>query len=171
MSQTIEIKGAGYRQLPRRRRSKCWCSRASRSAKDSAAGRWKPTKATMEVPSSHAGVVKEYASGRRQGSARANVVCLLEVSEAGAADVAATPAPGSCRFGSRSACACCHALPRQPPQQPLRLQRPRQSVPRQKSMKPASASLTPARRCANLRVNWVSIWVVNGSGPKGRITQ
>ncbi|MEN9454532.1 MAG: dihydrolipoyllysine-residue acetyltransferase, partial [Pseudomonadota bacterium] len=60
-------------------------------AKDSALLTLETDKATMEVPSSHAGVVKEVRIKVGDKVSQGNVVCLLEVSEAGAAEVAPAP--------------------------------------------------------------------------------
>ena len=74
--------------------------------KDSALLTLETDKATMEVPSSHAGVVKEVRIKVGDKVSQGNVVCLLEVSETGAAEVAATPAPaaapGACRPSMRA---------------------------------------------------------------------
>ena len=64
-------------------------------AKDSALLTLETDKATMEVPSSHAGVVKEVRIKVGDKVSQGNVVCLLEVSEAGTAEGVLPHLPGA----------------------------------------------------------------------------
>ena len=70
--------------------------------KDSALLTLETDKATMDVPSSHAGQVKEVRIKVGDKVNQGDVVCLLEVSEAGAAEVAATPAAARRRSPPRA---------------------------------------------------------------------
>ena len=136
-------------------------------AKDSALLTLETDKATMEVPSSHAGVVKEVRIKVGDKVSQGNVVCLLEVSEAGTAEVA--PAPVAAAAAPAPVAAPAPIATPAPPAQ----------------LAPAPASSAPAKvdeatfRTAHAspsvrkfaRELGVDLGTVNGSGPKRRITQ
>ena len=127
-------------------------------------------KATMDVPSSHAGVVKEVRIKVGDKVSQGNVVCLLEVSEAGAAEVAATPAavaapapapaPVATPPAPLAAATATPALAPAPVSTPAKVD--------EASFRTAHASPSVRKFARELGVD---LGAVSGSGPKSRITQ
>ncbi len=127
-------------------------------------------KATMDVPSSHAGVVKEVRIKVGDKVSQGNVVCLLEVSEAGAAEVAATPAavaapapapaPVATPPAPLAAATATPALAPAPVSAPAKVD--------EASFRTAHASPSVRKFARELGVD---LGAVSGSGPKSRITQ
>jgi pyruvate dehydrogenase E2 component (dihydrolipoamide acetyltransferase) len=136
-------------------------------AKDSALLTLETDKATMEVPSSHAGVVKEVRIKVGDKVSQGNVVCLLEVSEAGTAEVA--PAPIAAAAAPAPVAAPAPIATPAPPA-PLATA-PTGSAPAkvdEATFRTAHASPSVRKFARELGVD---LGAVGGSGPKGRITQ
>ncbi|MFO1381371.1 MAG: dihydrolipoyllysine-residue acetyltransferase [Chitinivorax sp.] len=127
-------------------------------------------KATMDVPSSHAGQVKEVRIKVGDKVNQGDVVCLLEVSEAGAAEVAATPAavaapapapaPVATPSAPLAAATATPALAPAPVSTPAKVD--------EASFRTAHASPSVRKFARELGVD---LGAVSGSGPKSRITQ
>ena len=171
MSQTIEIKVPDIGNYHDVDVIEVLVQPGQQIGKDSALLTLETDKATMEVPSSHAGVVKEVRIKVGDKVSQGNVVCLLEVSEAGAADVAATPAPAAAVVAAAPAPV---ATPPAPPAAatatpavaPAPVSAPAKVD--EASFRIAHASPSVRKFARELGVD---LGAVNGSGPKGRITQ
>ena len=123
-------------------------------------------KASMEIPSSHAGVVREVLVALGDKVGEGSVVALLETSATAAAAPAASPASASPPATASSAPAPATFSPpveRQSPTSAL----PPDDVPR--SVGPLPHASPSIRKLA--RELGVPLAEVRGSGPKGRITQ
>ena len=133
-------------------------------AKDSALLTLETDKATMDVPSSHAGLVKEVRVKVGGKVNQGDVVCLLEVStEAGVSPAAAAPAPAT------PAAVPAPAPMVAPPAPPAAA--PSSSAPAkvdEAGFRTAHASPSVRKFARELGVD---LGAVSGSGPKGRITQ
>ena len=149
------------------RSSRCWSSPATRSSAEDPLITLESDKATMEVPSPAAGVVKELKVKVGDKVSEGTLVLMLEAGGAAAAADAA-PAAAACRSPLRRR----GRAPRRSRRPPARAAAPaaaRASL-AARSTKRASARRTPARRCAASRANSASI--CRGSraaGPKSRI--
>lgn len=173
MSQTIEIKVPDIGNYHDVDVIEVLVQPGQQIGKDSALLTLETDKATMEVPSSHAGVVKEVRIKVGDKVSQGNVVCLLEVNEAGAAAVAATPAPAAAVTAPAPAPVPV-ATPPAPPAAatstpavaPAPVSAPAKVD--EASFRIAHASPSVRKFARELGVD---LGALNGSGPKGRITQ
>ena len=173
MSQTIEIKVPDIGNYHDVDVIEVLVQPGQQIGKDSALLTLETDKATMEVPSSHAGVVKEVRIKVGDKVSQGNVVCLLEVNEAGAAAVAATPAPAAAVTAPAPA-----PVPVATPPAPPAAATSTPAVAPAPVTAPAKvdeASFRIAHASPSVRKFarelGVDLGAVNGSGPKGRITQ
>jgi pyruvate dehydrogenase E2 component (dihydrolipoamide acetyltransferase) len=138
-------------------------------AKDSALLTLETDKATMEVPSSHAGLVKEVRVKVGGKVNQGDVVCLLEVStEAGVSPAAAAPAPATpaAPVAAAPAPAPVATVPATATPAPAPTSAPAKVD--EATFRTAHASPSVRKFARELGVD---LGTVNGSGPKGRITQ
>jgi pyruvate dehydrogenase E2 component (dihydrolipoamide acetyltransferase) len=138
--------------------------------KDSALLTLETDKATMEVPSSHAGMVKEVRIKVGDKVSQGDVVCLLEVSEAGATEVAAKPVPAAA-VAAPAATPAAEPAPAPvvaPPAPPAAAPSSAPAKVDETSFRTAHASPSVRKFARELGVD---LGAVSGSGPKGRITQ
>ena len=154
----------------RSRSSRCWSSRATRSRLEQSLITVETDKASMEIPSSHAGVVKELKVKVGDKVNRARSIAVLEGARrrarplrrpAAAAGACAGCAGGARAHGSRAAR---RAAERTLPTAALPAHEP--TARRSGTLPHASPSV---RKFA--RELGVPLDEVKGSGPKGRITQ
>ena len=138
--------------------------------KDSALLTLETDKATMEVPSSHAGVVKEVRVKVGGKVNQGDVVCLLEVSEAGAAEGAAKPAAVAAAAPAPAPVATPPAPPAAATTTPAVAPAPVSAPAKVNEASFRTAHASPSVR-KFARELGVDLGAVNGSGPKGRITQ
>ena len=119
---TVDVRVPDIGDFKRRRASsRCWSSPATPSKVEQSLITIESDKASMEIPSSHAGVVKELKVKRRRQGQRGSLILRLEAE-------AAARRPRRRKPGSRAAAAS-----------PLPPRRPRRSAP------PAAAAPAPAR--------------------------
>ncbi len=163
MSQTIEIKVPDIGNYHDVDVIEVLVQPGQQIAKDSALLTLETDKATMDVPSSHAGLVKEVRVKVGGKVNQGDVVCLLEVStEAGVSPAAAAPAPAT------PAAVPAPAPMVAPPAPPAAA--PSSSAPAkvdEAGFRTAHASPSVRKFAREL----VDLGAVSGSGPKGRITQ
>ncbi len=164
MSQTIEIKVPDIGNYHDVDVIEVLVQPGQQIAKDSALLTLETDKATMDVPSSHAGLVKEVRVKVGGKVNQGDVVCLLEVStEAGVSPAAAAPAPAT------PAAVPAPAPMVAPPAPPAAA--PSSSAPAkvdEAGFRTAHASPSVRKFARELGVD---LGAVSGSGPKGRITQ
>jgi pyruvate dehydrogenase E2 component (dihydrolipoamide acetyltransferase) len=170
MSQTIEIKVPDIGNYHGVDVIEVLVQPGQQIGKDSALLTLETDKATMEVPSSHAGMVKEVRIKVGDKVSQGDVVCLLEVSEAGAAEVAAKPAPAAA-VAAPAATPAAEPAPAPVVATPAPLVTAPSSAPvkvDEASFRTAHASPSVRKFARELGVD---LGAVSGSGPKGRITQ
>ncbi len=121
-------------------------------------------KASMEIPSSHAGVVKEMKVKVGDKVAMGSIVLVIETTSAGAPAPAAASAPAAAAPAPAAAAAAPAAAPAAAAAAPA----PAASSAPQVDASKAHASPSIRKFARELGVN---LGLVGGSGPKGRITQ